>query len=61
MRHNGAPYTGMTVLLLWRESIARGLTSPMRMTFKQSADLDAHGRKTKAGSLVIYAGHTEQC
>ncbi|PZQ81204.1 MAG: hypothetical protein DI549_14890 [Ancylobacter novellus] len=27
LRHNGEPYTGMNVLLLWSESMARGLAS----------------------------------
>ena len=32
LRHNGLPYSGMNVLLLWSEGIARGFSSPMWMS-----------------------------
>ena len=32
LRHNGLPYAGMNVLLLWSEALARGFTSPVWMT-----------------------------
>ena len=44
LRHNGEPYTGMNVLLLWSEGLARGFTSPIWMTFKQSIELGGHVR-----------------
>ncbi|MDX3810430.1 MAG: zincin-like metallopeptidase domain-containing protein [Bosea sp. (in: a-proteobacteria)] len=55
LRHNGEPYTGMNVLLLWSEALARGFTSPIWMTFKQSIELGGHVRKGESGSMVIYA------
>lgn len=55
LRHNGEPYTGMNVLLLWSEGLARGYTSPIWMTFKQSVELGGHVRKGESGSTVIYA------
>jgi antirestriction protein ArdC len=55
LRHNGEPYTGMNVLLLWSEGLARGYTSPIWMTFKQSLELGGHVRKGESGSTVIYA------
>ncbi|RZN16254.1 MULTISPECIES: zincin-like metallopeptidase domain-containing protein [unclassified Bradyrhizobium] len=55
LRHNGEPYTGMNVLLLWSEGLARGFTSSIWMTFKQSTDLGGHVRKGESGSTVIYA------
>ncbi|MBK3666368.1 DUF1738 domain-containing protein [Bradyrhizobium diazoefficiens] len=55
LRHNGEPYTGMNVLLLWSEGLARGFTSPIWMTFRQSIELGAHVRKGESGSTVIYA------
>lgn len=55
LRHNGEPYTGMNVLLLWAEGIARGFTSPIWMTFRQASELGAHVRKGESGSTVIYA------
>ncbi|MFT4118298.1 ArdC family protein [Bradyrhizobium sp.] len=55
LRHNGEPYSGMNVLLLWSEAMARGYTSPVWMTFKQASELGGHVRKGESGSTVIYA------
>ena len=55
LRHNGEPYTGMNVLLLWSEGLARGFASSIWMTFKQSIELGGHVRKGESGSTVIYA------
>lgn len=55
LRHAGQPYTGINVLLLWSEAVARGFCSPMWMTFKQALELGAHVRKGESGSLVVYA------
>lgn len=55
LRHNGEPYTGMNVLLLWSEGLARGFTAPIWMTFRQSIELGGHVRKGESGSTVIYA------
>ncbi|PDT00463.1 antirestriction protein ArdC [Rhizobium chutanense] len=55
LRHNGQPYSGMNVLLLWSEGTARGFTSPMWMTFKQSLALGAAVRKGETGSTVVFA------
>jgi antirestriction protein ArdC len=55
LRHNGEPYSGMNVLLLWSEGLARGYRSPTWMTFKQALELGAAVRKGEAGATVIYA------
>lgn len=55
LRHNGEPYTGMNVLLLWSEAMARGYGAPIWMTFKQSVELGGHVRKGETASTVIYA------
>jgi len=55
LRHNGTPYRGMNVLLLWDEAMAKGYAAPIWMTFKQALELDAHVRKGEHGSLVVYA------
>jgi antirestriction protein ArdC len=55
LRHNGQPYTGINVVLLWSEAVARGFRSAMWMTFKQTVELGAHVRKGETGSLVDYA------
>lgn len=55
LRHNGLPYSGMNVLLLWSEGIARGFSSPMWMTFKQALELGAAVRKGESGATVVFA------
>ena len=55
LRHNGTPYRGMNILLLWGEAMDKGYTAPIWMTFKQALELDAHVRKGEHGSLVVYA------
>ena len=55
LRHNGTPYRGINILLLWGEAMAKGYNTPIWMTFKQALELDAHVRKGEHGSLVVYA------
>lgn len=55
LRHNGVPYRGMNILLLWGEAVLKGYAAPMWMTFKQALELNAHVRKGEHGSLVVYA------
>lgn len=55
LRHNGTPYSGMNVLLLWSEAVARGFTSPMWMTFRQALQLGAAVRKGETGATVVFA------
>ena len=55
LRHNGQPYSGINVVLLWSEAVARGFLSSIWMTFKQAIELGAHVRKGESGSLVVYA------
>lgn len=55
LRHNGLPYSGMNVLLLWSEQMARGFASPMWMTFRQALELGANVRKGETGSMVVFA------
>jgi antirestriction protein ArdC len=54
-RHNGIPYQGVNVLLLWSESMARGYTATIWMTFRQALELGAHVRKGETGTLVVFA------
>src|ERR1700676_3306827 len=39
LRHNGQPYTGINVLMLWGEAMTRGFACPIWMTYKQSQEL----------------------
>lgn len=55
LRHNGQPYSGVNVLLLWSEGIARGYASPIWMTFKQARDVGAIVRKGETGTTVVFA------
>ncbi|NTB87783.1 ArdC family protein [Agrobacterium tumefaciens] len=55
LRHNGEPYSGLNVLLLWSESVAQGYVSPTWMTFKQALQLNGAVRKGESGTTVIYA------
>jgi len=55
LRHNGVPYSGINILMLWASAMAQGFTAPIWMTFKQALELGAHVRKGEKGSLVVYA------
>ena len=55
LRHNGEPYSGMNVLLLWSEAIARGFQSSTWMTFKQAAELGGAVRRGETGTMVVFA------
>jgi antirestriction protein ArdC len=55
LRHNGAPYSGINILMLWAEAMDKGFAAPIWMTFKQAIELKANVRKGEKGSLVVYA------
>lgn len=55
LRHNGVPYAGVNILMLWLEAEAKGYSAPIWMTFKQAQELGGHVRKGEHGSLVVYA------
>lgn len=55
LRHNGVPYRGINILLLWGEAVACGYASNKWMTYRQAQELGAHVRKGEHGSLVVYA------
>jgi antirestriction protein ArdC len=55
LRHNGTPYRGMNILLLWGEALAKGYAAPIWMTYKQAQELGGQVRKGEYGSLVVYA------
>jgi antirestriction protein ArdC len=54
-RHNGMPYSGINILMLWASAIEQGFASPSWMTFRQAIELNACVRKGEKGSLVVYA------
>jgi antirestriction protein ArdC len=55
LRHNGMPYSGINVLMLWAEAVTKGFCAPIWMTFRQATELDACVRKGEKGSLVVFA------
>ncbi len=55
LRHNGMPYSGINILVLWASALEQGFASPSWMTFRQAIELNACVRKGEKGSLVVYA------
>ena len=55
LRHNGIPYKGINVVMLWSASVTKGYASPFWLTFKQALELGGHVRKGESGELVVYA------
>jgi len=55
LRHNGIPYKGINVVMLWSASVAKGYACPIRLTFKQALELGGNVRKGETGELVVYA------
>ena len=55
LRHNGIPYKGINVLMLWSTSVAKGYTCPLWLTFKQALELGGNVRKGETGELVVFA------
>lgn len=55
LRHNGLPYSGVNVLMLWLEAVEKNYNAPIWMTFKQAQEFGGHVRKGEKGSLVVYA------
>ncbi len=55
LRHNGQPYSGINILMLWASATAEGFTAPIWMTYRQALALKGQVRKGEKGSLVVYA------
>ncbi len=55
LRHNGIPYKGINVVMLWSAAVVRGHTCPLWLTFKQALELGGHVKKGAKGELVVYA------
>ena len=55
LRHNGQPYSGINILMLWASAAERGFAAPIWMTFKQAIELNANVKNGEKGSLVVYA------
>ena len=58
LRHNGQPYNGINILMLWSAAIEGGFSSPFWMTFKQAKDFGAHVKGPETGRLhLLRADH----
>ena len=55
LRHNGVPYRGINILMLWSEALDKGYASAIWMTFRQALTLGASVRRGEHGSMVVYA------
>ncbi|MCF6283572.1 MAG: ssDNA-binding domain-containing protein [Candidatus Hydrogenedentes bacterium] len=55
LRHNGMPYAGVNVIMLWSEASEKEYTAPIWMTFRQAKALHGQVRKGEHGSFVVYA------
>jgi antirestriction protein ArdC len=55
LRHNGIPYKGINVVVLWCAATAKGFSAPLWLTFKQAQELGGNVRKGEHGELVVYA------
>ena len=55
LRHNGVPYRGINILLLWSDAIDKGYGSPTWMTYRQANELGGQVRKGEHGSQIVYA------
>jgi antirestriction protein ArdC len=55
LRHDGTPYSGINIVLLWAEAADRGYARSTWMTFRQALALGAHVRKGERGATVVYA------
>lgn len=55
LRHNGTPYNGINILMLWSAALDNGYTAPYWLTYKQAKELGAQVRKGEQSSLVVYA------
>ena len=54
LRHNGIPYKGINVIMLWSASVMKGYACPLWLTFKQAQELGGNVRKGERGELVVY-------
>jgi antirestriction protein ArdC len=55
LRHNGTPYKGINILMLWASAETQGYACPFWLTFQQAKELGGHVKKGEHGSPVVYA------
>jgi antirestriction protein ArdC len=55
LRHNGTPYQGINILMLWASAEEAGFACPYWLTFGQAKELGGFVKKGEHGSPVVYA------
>ncbi|MCC5991277.1 MAG: DUF1738 domain-containing protein [Rhodobacteraceae bacterium] len=60
LRHNGEPYRGINILVLWSIASAKGYTSARWLTFKQAKELGGNVRKGEKSATVVKFGTVEK-
>jgi antirestriction protein ArdC len=55
LRHNGQPYKGINILMLWASAESQGFSNPFWLTFQQVHELGGFVRKGEHGSPVVFA------
>lgn len=55
LRHNGTPYKGINILMLWASAEEQGFANPFWVTFQQAKALGGFVKKGEHGSPVVYA------
>jgi hypothetical protein len=61
LRHNGIPYNGINVVMLWSASVVNSYACPLWLTFKQALELGGNVKKGERGELVVYADRITRC
>lgn len=56
LRHNGIPYSGINVLVLWATAAEKGYQTPIWMTYQQAKELGGHVRRDEHGVTVVKSG-----
>lgn len=60
LRHDGTPYRGINILILWSQAAACNYRSSTWMTYRQANVLGGQVRKGEQGTTVVYANVIER-
>lgn len=60
LRHNGEPYRGVNILVLWCSAMKHGFNSDRWMTFRQAKELGGSVRKGEKSTKTVYYGTYER-
>lgn len=60
LRHNGEPYKGINILMLWATAMTLGYNSARWMTFKQALDLGGCVKKGQKATKSVFYGSIER-